>query len=456
MILSVPIMLAVAAAPSFAVQSVPIDNIDAEVLFVAVDADDVPEAMILDNQSVRIFSGDAENPGAALQLPDGTSAVDVFDIDSDGQAELLAVHGAELLAFELAPLGPPTELFRVETPLAEPRPQPFPYVMALEWEDRVAIALPRKTAIELRTLAGAPVTSFPMQGPDALGVDYGRPLSIRNVDPPQAGGSNTLELRVSMIRDVAPELPESLLPPQSLSAGRPGTLSHAREATLGDPANWPWFPLQKRGDEADRVLYALEPPEFRNTLIRIRRAASDAQGAADEETYRYPGALVPYGDQSLPDFNGDGFVDLFLWKAPVPGGSVDALARAATGGAWPLTTTIHQYNPQKGKYEPRPSSPIKHQVNVPWFMTTEQGSPLRHILFEDFNGDGKSDFGCSTGPKTFAIWYYRNGFIQGPDFQHEFSAPLTDLEAVYASPDAKVSILLFRSPHTIHIVRGTR
>lgn len=454
MMLGIALAIAAVAAPSVSVQSVAVDHVDAEGLFAAVDDDAIPELITIDHQTVKVYYGNDAKPVASVTLPEGTSAVDVFDIDNDGDAELLAVHGARVLAFELRDPGPARPLFSMETPLSVPRPQPFPYAMAVAWADTVAIALPRKTAIELRTLDGKPVETFPAQGPDAAGVDYGRPLSVRSVEPPQAGGPNTLELRVSMIHDVAPQLPEAVLPVDVGVTGRPGTLSHAREATRGEPANWPWFPLQPNADDSARVLYALEPPEFRDTFVRIQRPAGAPR--AEEKTFRYPGAILPYGSASLPDFNGDGFVDLVLWKAPVPGGSFDALTRAATGGAWPLTTTVHLYDASKGKFAARPSSPIKHDVGVSWFVTTEQGSPLRHVVFEDLDGDGRSDFGCSAEANKFNMWWYRDGFEQSPSFAHEFAEPLAELESVYAAKDAPVALLLFRSQHALHVVRVTR
>lgn len=442
------------AAPVVTVQSIPVDNVSAEGLFVAADADNVPELMVIDQHTVKIYVGDRAAADVTLQLPEGTSAVDVFDIDQDGEGELLAVHGAKVLAYELRNGAAPRELFSIETPLSVPRPQPFPYAMAVPWNGTVAIALPRAASIELRALNGAPVETFPTQSADAGGINYGRPLSVRSVEPPQAGGPNTLELRVSMIHDVAPDLPEAVAPGITAAPGRPGTLSHAREAALGDPAHWPWFPLNAAAD-SPRVLYALEPPEFRDTLIRIRPAAG-AEASGEDKTWRYPGALMPYGDTRLPDFNGDGFVDLLLWKAPVPGASLDALTRAATGGSWPLTTTVHLYDPQKGRFTPRPASPIKHHVAVSWFVTTEQGSPLRHVVFEDFNGDGMSDFGCSAAPDQFSLWWHTDGFSQAPDFTHTFPAPLTKLKSVYAERESPVALMLFRSPHALHVVRVTR
>lgn len=444
------------AAPAVTVQSIPIQHSEADGLLVDVDRNSIPELLVIDHHVVTVFRAGDTKPFATVKLPDGAAAVDVFDIDRDGLAEVLAVHGIRVLAFELLGNSDAVELFTLDTPLSASRPQPFPYAMAVEWEGAVAIALPRKTSIELRGLDGTPLTTFSSAGPDA-GVDYGRPLSVRGIDPPQAGSANTLELRVSMIHDLVPELPDAL-GASAEPLGRPGTLSHAREATLRDPSTWPWFPLQPGTDRGARVRYALESPDFRDTLIRIWPAVDDTP-EDEQKTFRYPGALVPYNEGNLPDFNGDGYTDLFLWKAPVPGGSVDALARAATGGAWPLTTTVHLYDPALGKFDARPSSPLKHQVAVPWFVTTAQGSPLRHVTFSDWDGDGRSDLGCSVEPNTFAIWFYRDGFTASPDVEHSFAEPLTALEALHAVPNAPEATLLFRSPrafHTIRVARGSQ
>ncbi len=442
-----------AGAPSFAVHAVPIENAEAEVLVADIDADAVPELVVIDHQTVRIFAAAQLDPVRILRLPEGTSAIDLFDVTGDGRADLLALQRERLLLFDTAADAgaEPRTLFRMETPLAETRTQPFPYTMALSWEGAVVIALPRKGRIDLRTLQGEPVAAFPSLANDAAGIDYGHPFRVRAIDPPQAGSEHALELRVSMVRDTAPVLPEGVPAETPANAGRPGTLSHAREASAGVFASWPWFPLRRGAPDSGRVFYALEPPEFRDTLVRVEGGPPAEDGAADVQTFRYPGSLVSYGDVDLPDFNGDGFVDLFLWKAPLPGSSVDVLARAVTGGAWPLTTTVHLFDARTGKYAARPSAAVRHQVAVAWYVTTDQGSPLRNLVFQDFNGDGRTDLGCSADPRTFAAWLFNDGFRQKPDFQHAFDDAVGDLEIVSATAGS-AAVLVFRTPSALNVV----
>jgi hypothetical protein len=449
-------LCALLGAAVFDVQTLPIANVEAQVMFAPADGDEVPDLFVIDNQTVTMYPSRGGHP-LALRLPEGTSVVDLFDVAGDGQVALLALHGGTVLKYELDEGGlaaGPQLLFRASTPLNEPRPQPVPYVMGLMWEGRPVVALPEASRLVLRSLEGEEIAAFPISAAPGAGIDYSRPLHVRSVEPNQVGSGTALELRVSIIEDIEPHLPDALAPPPQPLRSRPATLSHAREAAGGDPSTWPWFPLAADGDSPARVFYALEPPEFRDTLIRIGPLeAGEAAGAG--QAFRYPGALFAYSEGSLPDFNGDGYTDLFLWKSPIPGISLDALTRAAVGGTWPLTTTIHLYAPEKGRFEPRPHSPIRHQAPVAWFMTTEQGSPLRNVVLNDFNGDGRTDFGCSDGPNSFAIWLYNDGFSQRPDFRHSFPQPLGRLEATLDAAQDGVVALVFRSPSAFHVIRVT-
>jgi hypothetical protein len=58
---------------------------------------------------------------------------------------------------------------------------------------------------------------------------------------------------------------------------------------------------------------------------------------------------------------------------------------------------------------------------------TPQG-PLQALVLRDFNGDGKTDFGCLTAADTFTAWQAEGeGLAAAPALEERFSAPVDEV-----------------------------
>jgi hypothetical protein len=167
----------------------------------------------------------------------------------------------------------------------------------------------------------------------------------------------------------------------------------------------------------------------KDTLIRVQHGADESpprQVKVGPER-RYPGRLI-LPDADLPDFNGDGYVDLLLWSTPEPGTSLDALTKVVAVATWPLRITAHLFSPDKGRYEPKVAGHTFCRLPVPWFLTFESGTPLRNCVLADFDGDGRTDCAWSTTPDSFSIWLYKDGLRAKPDFHSAFPEAISRVE----------------------------
>jgi hypothetical protein len=387
---------------------------------------------VLDGRILTAYSNADSGPAPVLEFPEGTTAFDIADLDGDGVTEVVAICGDRIMRYRFPASGaaaPPEDLFQLHTQLSAAPAAPYPCVLVVKRENRALLALPCETTFELRELNGTPVSSCPICTDATKQASIGSPFSARSIDPPQAGPWNALEMAVDRLLEFNPELPPDLAPaPNPHPSERRGTRLHMRDAADQGEESWPWFPLLTTGPASVRVLYAFAPHDFRDTLVRVAEAKSGEKGADPGPPRKYPGTLVMVEDE-LPDFNRDGYVDLLLWKAPEPGMSVDALTRAVSGGTWPLDLTVHLFAPEKNRYEPKPAARIACKVPVGWFLTMEPEGPMRNCVLRDLDGDGRTDFACSTAPNRFAVWLYgETGFAAQPDFDREFPEPITALE----------------------------
>lgn len=426
--------MVLSAGSLFEVQTFPLENPDAY-CFIAETDDDDPAAslLILDGFILRIYKNAREGQPRIIELPSTATAIDIADLDGDGMHDVIIVCHEKILRYDLAePEAVPTTLFRLSAPLSLSSTRPFPFVIVIKRDGVPLLALPAENTFELRAINGDLAASYPIGSNAPRHAAYGRPFTAFNIDPPQAGPPGGLEMRITRMLAYIPDLPEDILPVDTpLPFYRRGTPSQTHNAAKLEAEGWPWFPLKRDGTRAAKVLYALDSPESAQTLIRIQEPAPGAEGLRAEvrtgPERRYPGMLL-FPENALPDFNNDGFVDLVLWTAPEPAPTVGALTRAALSGVWPIRVTVHLFDSQTRRYAPSPVSRIEMNVPVSWFLSVS-GAPLRHIVFSDFDGDGRTGFGCSPSPDLFSVWRFgEKGFGAKPDFQYRFDEPVQRLE----------------------------
>lgn len=447
-------------APSFTVRKLPIRDSGASAFIAHGDADSVADVFVLEGNSLTLYPSGAGRPPYTLVLPAGTSAIDVADIDGDGQNDLVAVTDGQIRRYALAASenqGTPELLLLIETRFADPEAAPYPCVLVVPYEGSLVLALPVDNALELWDFQGERVAIFPIAPETLEDTAYRSPFAAWGIDPPRAGPPGSLEFRITSTISATPQLPGQLLPGAAPGLPfRPGTPTQARDAASLRAVAWPWFPLRSRGRQDERILYSLAGPDFTDTIIRIRRPEDRRSRLGKDAFYispkrRYPGVIIAPRDQ-LPDFNADGFTDLLLWKAPRPGASIDSLTMAMHGGTWPVQLTTHLFSPDRGLYEARPAGHIQCRVPVHWFISKEHGAPLRNLVQSDFDGDGRMDIGFTTDSKTFALWLWRGKFTKDPDFTASFSEVLEGVEMVVDLEGQGRTTVILRSSKAFYLL----
>ncbi|MBI5094063.1 MAG: VCBS repeat-containing protein [Candidatus Hydrogenedentes bacterium] len=450
-------LLCCGSAPVFDVHSFPLTSPDAIVFLACVDADSVADLFASDAGSLTVYPSASAYKPVSIPLPPGTSAFDIADVDGDGRGEVIAVCGDRIVMCPIPINGKtaaPRTLFELHSLLSEPRGNPVPVVLSVRRGAKTVLALPCETTLEVRTLEGATVTSYPT-GPDApRRVSYGRPFEFWSHDPPELGSRKALDIEVSRVLDYEPDLPPDLI---SFDAGPPsyrrGTPAQARDAADDDAMAWPWFPLTQARENARRVYYASSGAE---TLIRIAQTGptkTPGEISPPGPERRYPGSPVVL-ENTEPDFNGDGNADLVLWSAPLPGVSLDALTQAATGADWPIRLTIHLFSPEKNSYGARTLARIERRIPVRWFFDMQNGTPLRDCALRDFDGDGKTDIAFCADDKTVLVWSSRQG-LQGEPMQTiSLPEPVIGIEFQEDVDSAGRTSLGVRSEHGIHFLHA--
>ena len=168
--MSIVLMLCLSAL--FDVKSIPLHTPDSRVFLAHADRDTQADVFVLEKGAITVFSSQCDNV-RTIPLPDGTTAVDVVDIDNDGQPELLAICGDRILSIRLDAEGTPVprDLFSLHTQLADPasgvrsleegKPSsmlnnnvtmatPYPFVLSILREGKTLLALPCEETFELR------------------------------------------------------------------------------------------------------------------------------------------------------------------------------------------------------------------------------------------------------------------------------------------------------------------
>ena len=88
---------------------------------------------------------------------------------------------------------------------------------------------------------------------------------------------------------------------------------------------------------------------------------------------------------------------------------------------------LHLFEPEQNRYAPRPFDIIKTRIPIGQFFRTHKGNPLKECVFEDFNGDGKTDLGFLTAENVFSAWLISDTISKKPDFTERFPEAITQL-----------------------------
>ena len=457
-------LLCVLLTQVFEVTALPFDQPEARCFIAEWNGDDNGDFFVLDGNILKVLATGPEGPLDIIRLDEGVSAFDIVDTNNDELSEVIAISGNNILLYQhpVSPnsdeteVTPPKILLSIETHFSENVARPFPYVLTVQRDNVTLLSLPTDDGVELRSLDGALVKILPVNDPANALHGYTESFSGLALPSSEPGLRQTLEFRVNRLLAPNPFLTEAPIDPPM----RRGTPRQAREAEHLGPDAWPWFALRKDDLQAGRALFALTGPQHFETSVRIRAPISEEAGTPQNlrlgPPRRYPGALIA-GASELPDFNGDGFVDLILWKAPRPVPTVDAVTKALMGGDWPIRITVHLYSEESGRFAPRPVDFMEQRVPFTQILLGNNGTvPLRMVVMEDFNGDGRTDFACATNPDTYEVWLFgEDGFDDTPNFHQTFSEPIVSIAfRADLAGNGKTSLGL-RGERTLYVLKAT-
>lgn len=424
------------------IQTLPWRGGESTVMVADFDSDGRGEVGIITDNTLQVFGRTGSASIYTIPLPAGTSAIDVFDTNADGESDIVVVAGEDIFCIPLnaaVPETPPPSFSR-ENVYSHYRGKPFPAVLSVVKDDTPLMALPCEGALELRGFDGTLVASFPVGVHAPRHLALGQPFSVLTNQHAQSGAAGALEFRINSVATYKPILPDDTLPVDiAKPSGRVGTPRQQREAMTLVPDRWPWFSVGKFGEREIRALYARMGIKGEYTTIRIRHLSGETTSGAKnlEETgppRHYPGLLLGHPTRQ-PDFDGDGFHDLLLWKSKRISTSADSIARATTRGTWPIRLIAHTYAPKKERFTAKSMGHVELEIPLAWHLASGSSSPLRVFFLHDLDGDGRTDLGCLPNDDSLAVWRARpNGFPGKPDFFHQFPGKVnavlfeTDLE----------------------------
>ena len=426
-----------------------------------------PDMALLEGAKLRIVSIERKPIVTELMLPEGTSVFDVADIDGDERYEIVGVQadpsgGARVYRLPITEGAVPAPLFSVAGEVALASGQPRPEALLVDFEGGQFLAIVNQDTLELRTLEGRVAHTYSIGENAPQRVSIGLPFMATTFSPPQispwigVSGATAMPLEGGVYKrlESEPALPDELLAHESSPVrGRRATIRQMNDARGTEYSNWPWFPLRRSGDGPEKVLFAIDS----DTIVRITTpAASDARRVGEAVIVgperRYPGFLVN-ADEETPDFNGDGYTDLLLWSADEPGTSIDAISRAVTARTWKVRLTIHLYNEEKQRFEPKTAAIITTEVPVRWFLDAGGDVPLQFVSLADLNGDGRNDLSFSDSPGHYCVHLAHDATVSGAC---EFAlSQVEQLQGILFREDIRgdgSTALGIRSKDAVHII----
>lgn len=393
----------------FDVQTIALKTPGAQVQIAETDQDGTADLFVLDGGALRIFDDADAARASEIALAPDAAAVDIADVDGDGFNEAIVLAGDRVLNYPLvgARRGEAAELFRAATQYTGSRAGASFRVLCVAHEGAMHLALPMENTIELRTMAGEIVASYPIGPERGAGVVLGEPFQARVLDAPMAGAPGALEIRVSRLYAFRPELPAPLRPmglPLPAARARGGMRLQDAADTL--PESWPWFALRRQGDTAERCYVSQKVGERVETMLHVQRYAGsgDLRGPLTlGPARRYPGAPLLFSGPP-PDFNGDGFNDLATVQFAPPPPSADAVARALGTGGWPAEVTVYLYAPEEGRFSAKAwaHARLEAPLDSIWRGSALYAAGL--AVARDFNADGRDDFACLAARGKYSVW----------------------------------------------------
>lgn len=458
-------------------QQTPLEAGEGAQFFIAPVDDQGSEAIFLaDADALWVYLPPDYGTPHRIALPADAAYVDVADLDGDGAAEVIVMAGSDVYAASLASAEPLRARASLTSAATASARGPVPTYLAHRVDGQTVFRAPSQSGYESLVVVtegdgyvlAPPPNAFEGATPTSNDDedDTTAPLEVEGDSPPKEVENETLvtvdpNLAVELFAVTPPQVApvdgaEYVMRPYGEIAvarvgdpaqyQRSGTVAQARDAADRPAEDWPWFHLQAGANDA-RALYALDPPDFDRTLIRIAGAATAVVGPAR----LYPGAIVPPRDHP-PDFNGDGWADLLLWRAPAPTFSLSSLTRWAQTGRWSLDLMTHLFDPEKMRYAARPAAVLRTRVPLVGFLEPEAGLPVSLWTVGDFDGDGQDDLLLKTEPRRLDVWLYRGGFAEEPDAALRFPAPVTAIE--FAGPLAAdgAMVLAVRMQDGRHLV----
>lgn len=423
----------IALGARFDVQTLALGGKDARIVLAHVNAGAGGDVLAIRGSTLTVYSGNTLQPSPPLTLEEGVSVFDVADLDGDCWGEVIAICGDRIQQYEFAEEGgkatPPKDLFSLRTLLSGAEKKPWPHAIAVPKDGRMLLALPLERSMELRGLDGSLVETFSaIEEPSD--EDARNSMWQNTVEPSEIAAPGALEQSIWQFLRSDVGLPGDMKPETVSSWSQ---YRYWGWDDLQKPEQWAWFPLKTARAPAPRVLCAraesgharllnVEQTFDQETAIRIcatpagEKAIPGGKDSPFGRERRYRGNIL-FPAEDLPDFNRDGFTDLLLWRAAMPGLSTDSLTRAVAGGAWKIDVVMHLFSPEKNAYEPIPAANIACFVPITRFLPGVRESPLSDCAMCDFDGDGRTDFACSTARDSYSIWLYKDsGFSEKADF----------------------------------------
>lgn len=406
MLASLLLPLACVAAELNSFERVTLDaGLETQIFLADATADGNADLLVLGNDrlAVRSLTGPFRT---AFQLPQGATAFDFvsWPIRTENplqHCELVYVRGQELwrtkLTADAAEVPDSTLVCTSNTLLATgtPAPHPFPLLMPASTAD-TRFMLPTAEGLEIRSLDGTLLETRPYQAQSASNGMRVSAISHGNAD---TGGlvwalRQSERMTYSLGNDDTTERAPQV---------RPGSESQRAISGASDPATWPWFALSNAPEEATlRACFRTEVGQQPLCVVRVRRTAADGKENFGPER-EYPGIPIVNSD-TPPDFNGDGYADLLLWRAKRPASAFTEAPRLLSDPSWPVYLQAHLYNPENRRFDPRPLFHIEVSTPVVRFLEPTPAGPFEYFLMADLTGDKRTDLVLSTDNRQLEIY----------------------------------------------------